>query len=266
MIWLPRKKIVVPRRRQRGNLVIFQAEGQDPFFNDVTQLMSGGEAPNGATSISSTVGPTLNRQQASGGIAEVSNEQTLFGSNSLKVFDDTGLVNAEFVTPGYFAGGHFDGDFTIEWHIYIPGPQAWSFRDILQMWDFPDREWRIQMTCNDNNFRYALQISQFGSDSLLGAQQLWTIGNHPTGGLQNQWHYCAVQREGNDFYFHADGFEVGVGENSSAPIFDGSSGPTLFRVGPPNENMYVTNIRITNGVARYGSGDYSPPTEAYPTF
>lgn len=266
MILRPRKKLITPRRLQRGNIVIHTEA--DPLFSQVTLQLSAEETAANNQIITPTVGATFTAHEASGGIAKVDSARFKYGSQSLLIDDEAGLMKAYWDTAADFPGGYFDADFTVEFDIYFAELNG-AGRDIIGSWTFTEREWVLAINANSvGDFRTTMQYSGTGSNNLLGNQELWAVGNHPTGGALNTWHHIAFQREGNNWFTHADGFQVGSTRVSATAMNEGTG---VFEIGGsqtsgPASEISVDNIRFTKGTARYGAGDFTPPSESFPEF
>lgn len=267
MIWQPRKKIITSRYHQRGNIVSPIIPGQDPLFGNVTLLMDCEETFNGAQVIAPTVGPTFTAFEADGAIAEVSDARFKFGAQSLFMDDLAGLDDAHWQTSAHFLGASMvAGDFTVEFHVYLAEANGTS-RDMIGTWVGPNREWVYLINAQiEGDFRSTMQASTTGSNLFLGNQELWTVGNHPTGGMWGVWYHIAFTREGNNWFTHVDGFQVGSTRVNASTIFTGTEDFDIGGRSGPASEINIDNIRITKGAARYSPGDFSPPTEAYPAF
>jgi len=269
VIWLPRKKIITSRHRQRGNIVVTVVPPPpDPLFGAVTFLMDCEETVFDSQVITPTVGPEMTALEASGGIAKISNAEAKFGTQSMLADDTAGLPKAEWHSAAHFAGAHFPGDFTVEFH-YFPTEANATGRNTIGVYAFPQREWLVAINNNTpGDFRTTMLYSDDGTTQELGFQELWNAGNHPTGGALNTWAHIAMSRQGNNWFTHADGFQVGSTRVSSTPMFQGTSDFQIGGAGGsgPDSTIYIDNVRITKGVSRYSPGDFTPPDAPYSSF
>jgi hypothetical protein len=87
----------------------------------------------------------------------------------------------------------------------------------------------------------------------------------------NAWRFVSVSRSGATTYVHVNGILAGSGSDSFAyNSASNTNGSTAFigRDGNPstpnNFLGYMDEVRITKGVARYGSSNYSVPAAPFP--
>ena len=208
-------------------------------------------------------GVTFDAVAASGGVAEVVNDQDgPFGEQWIRVDDFPGLTNANYqYDPGVsvFDAIDFQGDdWTIEFHFRSPEANG-TLRDVLGAWEFTERLWQIQITTQTpGDFRSAFSWSTTGSNNAGGSQQLWGVGALDT------WYHLAIVREGTDIRFYVDGTQYGVGETPGAAVFN--SGSSRFVIGGSfnggSFESHIANLRITKGVARY-SANFTAPAVPY---
>jgi hypothetical protein len=84
---------------------------------------------------------------------------------------------------------------------------------------------------------------------------------------QNTWYHVAAQYDGTTRRIFVDGVQVATDTTTalSVPV-----STTIIRVGANGTGApeafigYIDDLRITNGVARYTSAGFTPPTEPYP--
>lgn len=176
-----------------------------------------------------------------------------FGGSSL-LFVATSLDRWETSDSADFAFG--TGDFTIEAWVYPTG--AGAYRRILS-----------QQTGGTN--LWVFRQSNVNKLELIAITSSTTIVNlnSSTSLSASAWNFCSWTRSGNNHYGHLNGIMEASTSNASAMpdasqlvmlgcYFDGSlSEFWQGNIGP---------FRITKGVARYGSGNYTPPTGPFPAF
>lgn len=81
----------------------------------------------------------------------------------------------------------------------------------------------------------------------------------------NTWQHFAFYRSGTTFFFALGGVVQNLGTSAttalatSFPLFIGSTGDPTWTM-----NGFVASIRVTKGVARYGAGNFTPPTLPLP--
>lgn len=263
-MFLPSKKIITSRYKQRGNIVIRVLPGQDPFFGQVVLLLDAEEAGAGSKSISPTVGPTFDAVEASGGVSEVSTTEAKFGTRSLRSNDTTGLTKAYWEAAAASADfGFGTGDFTIEYHVFFLAQRTNTF--YFAIWDFgTDRAWAISLDSqNAGDYRTNMLYSTNGTNSLGGLQKGWGAG------ALNTWFHVAHCRDGNNLRHFADGVQAGATDDVTGADFHTSTTIPLILQGGRNDGFqvqsFVDNIRITKGAARY-TAPFTPPDAEYPDF
>jgi len=85
-----------------------------------------------------------------------------------------------------------------------------------------------------------------------------------------EWHHLAVVSDGTDYDLYIDGTRVANNIGAATTIVDSDT----FMIGAEYDgsaalgnyfNGYIDDFRITNGVARYSGGSFTPPTTAHLT-
>lgn len=217
--------------------VEFIGGGGDPNFANV-ELLLRGIGSNGSTTFTdeSSNGYTVTPS----GDAQISTAQGL-GESSSMLFDGSGDYLTISVTGGL--GGH--SDWTIEWFGRYIAKQGYIFNSRTSGTgsDGCDIAWNAGCSTAGNAF-----LSGIGSGSI---------------NIDTDYHF-AVTREGNTYRNYLDGAKMNE-NNSSDFDFTG----TDFKVGgSPHGNVEYSNaylkVRVTVGVARYGSANFTPPT-SFPT-
>ena len=196
------------------------------------------------------------------------------GSQHPVKFEGDTKLNA---TEGKFSGSfYFDGSGD---YLSVPDSEDWNFGS----GDFTIDGW-IKVKDNTDYFAIYtwyessstfttfwynkdgpyLQFMQkeSGSNTIFLSSDSWTPTN-------NEWYHVSVVKEGNDYYFHVDGENIGSGNDNSAisdlsgNVYIGARSPTEYTA-----NGYIDELRISKGIARWNSNftpDTSPYSGQYPT-
>lgn len=189
---------------------------------------------------------------AANGVAQIDTSRTLFGAS-------TALLNG---TTSYWASANsasYDigsNPFTIEAWVYPTGDPS-PETTVLGKWGPSDYSFFFGRSTGGSGRKIAF----YKNTSNVGS---FHAGN--TTIVANVWTFISVSKlAGGTTYFHHNGVQDGsfsvssidstamsqcVGGLSSGAFFGGSIGP----------------CRMTIGVARYGSGNYTPPKGPFPTF
>lgn len=235
-----------------ANRIISSAGDGDPYFSNVVALLHM-DGSNLDTSIVDVTGRAWSR---TGTGTFLSNEQTKFGTTSLK--------NTNYSSDFNTAAGILTGTdlFTIEGWFYLLGPAFYG-----------------------GNYRANTLIAQSpgGAHGGFGLEidpsgKLWMdfrAGNAGDGGVggtttvsYNQWYFFAISWDGTTHR----GFLNGNMEYSVAKSFGWKNTGAPFRLGRMTEtpsdweraiNGYLDEIRVTTGVARY-TANFTPPTAPFP--
>lgn len=199
----------------------------DPYWNNVTRLYSfSGET---ITDLSLTGSdPTLVND-----VQIVSNQSPFSGSQSAYFNGTTSYIEIPTINL------NSSEDFTVEFWMY---PEISTIHTILiqNNYNFVGHN-RIII---DNFNRFVVADNNFGPIVALGG-----------------WHHLAFVRNNNN----ETGYVDGVGYTY------GSAGARSYgRIGNVDSGYWfvkgwLSNMRITSGIARYTS-DFTPPTEPFPTF
>ena len=212
----------------------------DPYFSDVSLLLPM-DGTNGSTTITDAsdndVTVTVN------GGAQISTAQSKYGGSSLYLQRSV----SSSITWTETAFG--TNDFTVEFWLRVS--------------DFSARQTVFQYGSSGNQFNYWIDTS--GNLWLFSEQSPFGMSE---GNLQtlstNTWYYIAVCLDGNTVRPFVDGVA------KSTTIWNNSFSATNFSVGGKIGGTeyvegYVDDLRITNGVARYTAGTFTPPAAAFPT-
>jgi hypothetical protein len=221
----------------------------DGDFADVSLLLKG-EGTNGSTTILDS-SSNSNSVTANNG-AQISTAQAKFGSSSIEFLSsaNTGLS----VSPNTdFQFG--TGDWTVE---------AWIYQRSLSSYS---TLFEVGNHANSDSF-----IITTGSNGLLVYSGAFY--NAPTTGTitTNQWQFVTVSRQGNFLYFSIDGTvdtPVAFSRNLTSTSTVSIGYPYGFAPTATNPDYqfdgYISNFRITKGVARY-TENFDVPTAPFPIY
>lgn len=134
--------------------------------------------------------------------------------------------------------------------------------------DFTFEFWYKQAISNDSGMVWSLgsQYYHNGTQYRYAGVFVTTTGMTQAIEAPIEWHHYAVARTGTSHFCYKDGTYL-------TTLTSGTDlGVNTLNLGRyvTNNNLYwdgyISNIRLTNGVARYtGTGGFTPPTEAFPT-
>lgn len=201
----------------------------DPYWDKVVVLLSGNDLldAKGHTVINT------------GGVS-VSSTQKKYGSSSIR-FDGT----AKWLSIQAQADFAYSGDYTVE---------AWVNLD--------------SVSGNNPIFSYSAttQLLQVQGPTPVyyvnGISSGWS-GNAGTM-VAGKWHHIAGVKSGNVCTFYLDGVAVGVTSTHAEALGSITEDIQFGRSGGTYMSGYVSDFRITKGVARY-TANFIPPTSALPT-
>jgi hypothetical protein len=205
----------------------------DPYFANVSLLLHG-NGGNGSTVITDFSGSP--KTLAAAGNAQISTAQSKFGGSSI-AFDGVGDAVSITPLPSFNFGG---SSFTIEFWIY---PIAWT--------SFPAFIMFMSGAVNIDVVTTTLRATVTGGPGLAATAPSF-----------NSWSHIALVRNGNNFALYINGSSV-ASETSSVTLVQPSQF-TLNRSGFESQ-IYLDEVRITNGVARY-TASFTPPTAPFPDF
>lgn len=214
----------------------------DPFFNNVSLLLH----CDGEQGSSQVIDSSKYQHQFSATNVYHSNENIVFGSNTLKFIDN----NSQVFTPANDGFNFGTGDFTIE---LIANPKYYSYQALMSNGG-PDGNKGFMLSLTDYGY-YRFQV--LGSPSF----NLQTQAYYPI----NKNTHIVVERYAGTVRIYADGQIVQEGIFTS----NISSDARLFIGYYENyyayfyRNAFISELRITKGVARY-KGAFQPPTEKHP--
>ena len=225
----------------------------DPDFNNVSLLLSG-EGANGSTTILDSSNNNFSVSAADN--AQIINTvETPFSpavpSDGVLAFDGTG----DYLTVPDNNNFEFGSDdFTIEYWAYfnnladqvnvVKRDRTSNIYTPFFIGPFPSGELRFYSSSNNSSWDIA-------SDA--------RFGNLTT----NTWYHIAVVRNGSGFTGYVDGIGTFL-VTSSASLLNNSD-PVVVGSDTNNTsgfNGYISNLRITKGVARY-TANFTPPTQPF---
>lgn len=228
-----------------------QAPATDPYWAYVTLLL-GGQGTNGSTTFTDSSNSNLTASiSARNADAYISTAQYKFGTSSI-LFNNanTGLL----VANSSFAS--FSGDFTIEgWYYCLDTNIVNNYSCIFGQYFVGN--WQIQIGAPSGSSTFGIYCN--------GAPGWQTVSYSMP---NNSWVFLSITRSGSTIYFHGNGVYLGSATYSGTiPMSAGSGGGVgaLANYWLSGYYGYLQQFRITNGIARYTSSDYSVPTAAFPT-
>lgn len=229
----------------------------DPSFSSVV-LLVGGNGVDASTSF--TDESSFAHALTANGNAQVDTAQSVFGGASI-LLDGSG----DWVSAGDSA--HWDmgsGEFTVEGFVMFASGTA-ADRAIVGQWDVFDPAFGVSTTsggrfdfsvydpavglrrANANFVTAANTWYYFCGQRILGSPDTVSLHTGVPGGTATQ---LASQTIVNGHALGNSGEQMRIG------AFGGSSRQYL--------NGWVDEVRVTKGVARYGTGSFSVPTAAFP--
>ena len=221
---------------------VFSGGSADPYFSSVSLLLPFNGTDGSTTIIDQSVN-ALN--PASIVNATIATAQSKFGSSSAALLGN-GLIT---YTPQSLL--QFDGDFTLELHVY-------TLNNLDQV---------IGSSSSDGN----TQIFRVNESGYVGHLSFYLNGSQvfeatAAGITNNTWHHLAICRSGTSTRMFANGQQVGATNTTWAGTFRFDVIGAFFFGGSIygyRFNGYLDNIRVTKGIARYTS-NFTPPTAPFP--
>ena len=216
----------------------------DADFSNVSILLLG-EGANGSTTITDSSGSP--KTVTAVGNAQISTAQSKFGGSSIE-FDGAGDYLS--VSSSDFAFG--TADFTVEFWGYAAAPH---------------QDYRALVTSRPSatNAADAFHLGVRASGILILYSNTYSIQSSANAMPVNAWCHIALVRLNGSAAIYANGVSVGTGN------FTNNVTRTLVGVGdfPSNQSEpfdgYISNLRITKGVARY-TENFDVPTAPFPIY
>ena len=222
----------------------------DGDFADVSLLLKG-EGTNGSTTIVDSSSNNLSVTANNG--AQISTAQSKFGSSSIEFLSsaNTGLS----VSPNTdFQFG--TGDWTVEAWIYQKSLSQYA--TLFEVGNHLNLDSFVIITGTNNSNGLLVYSGAFYNAPTTG-----TINT-------NQWQFVTVSRSGNSLYFSVDGTvdtPVSFSRNLTSTTTVSVGYPYGFVPSANNSGFrfdgYISNLRITKGVARY-TENFDVPTAPFP--
>lgn len=223
----------------------------DASFASVSLLLHC-DGSNGSTTITDS-SPTPKTVTCYGG-AELSTTSPKIGSASLSFTS----ASSSYATVSHASDFNFgSGNFTIEFWYY---PISQSTYSAILVGDEPDKPLCFFHGPGNNSGNPMVAIGPSGSAWFSNASSL-SFGAVTA----NTWVHLALVREGDTFRAFKDGVQVSTGSTDSPGQSVGDI--SAFTIGRNSASFYMSaridELRITKGVARYGSGGFSVQTAAF---
>lgn len=175
----------------------------------------------------------------------------------------------DYLTIPIVTGGPIDiglGDFTIEFYMYT--------NDLTQ----PRGLFSIAIAAVPTSSPISINMGQAGSGTLNTDCFNSTSGPGTSAMIVNQWNLVTLSVSGTDGFLFVNGTSLGGGHS----LFDGITsrgafvdalvaiGALVFGAGVPQADSfyqgYISNVRITKGIARYISEPFSVPQTPFPNY
>lgn len=247
-----------------GFMGLFAPVSCDPHDDGILLTFDG--QPNGSTTI--TDYSNYHNVITCNGTAAISTAQAMFGSGSLFIDGD----NSNNISTPLTSGSGLDilsqasGDFTIEGWLYIPTSVNASV-------GYSSNIISLTAVSGFNEFFIYCTPRQFPGHTFFAL-----VTNIPSwqgcGGqlaspiTLDAWHHFCIQRISTKGNMYIDGVLV-VGNNSdwsaAYSVLSNSKLTMGFQPGYSGNTapVYLDEIRITKGVARYASSGFVPPTDMF---
>jgi hypothetical protein len=214
--------------------------GSDPYFANVVLLLHGNGTNGGTTFIDSS---SYNRSPDIITNVTTSNEQTLFGQNTIKSINGQSGGGSE-LTYGVSVDFAGSDNYTLEYWIYIGSQVSQPY--------FMAKDATVYFTYSGGS----LMETNWGSASSAFVNP-------------NSWNYIAISRNGNgsnNFNFYLNGNRT---EQLSGGFFYPDPRPFgITNVPTRNDlesfNGYLAEIRYTQGVGRYTTATIPVPSAPWP--
>ncbi|MDE2098511.1 MAG: LamG domain-containing protein [Patescibacteria group bacterium] len=252
---------LVASAQSTATFSIYEGTG-DPYWNSVSMLMPF-DGPNGSTNF---VDESHGRAFTATAGAAISTTEAEFGGSSLYL-------------PGCVNGGPFPGvatpvdasldlyngsnSFTVELWVYVPaGLPSGANAYVLSL-------------TTASAYIAALRITNTGQFSWLQSTGYALSSGSFTPVTPGAWHHVAIvmDRTAGWQYVAVDGTLIVNQPASDAPNVAATTltigcSPIVAALESPNTQMpvYIDEVRITKGVARYPRGNFTPPTAPFADF
>lgn len=231
----------------------------DPYWNtNKTVLLAHCEGANGSTTL--TDSSTFGRTSTAVGNAQITTALYKYGS-ACAAFDGSGDY---FTFPNSTDWNFGSGDYTVELFAkWTTLPSSGNYGGLIGRFD----------TTGNNRCWFLYSYNTAGTYSIgfethsAGTASPYVLCSTNTTITTGVWYHIAACRYGSTIRLFIDGVQVattGAGDvySGSIPLYVGVIGPNY--TSPGSINGYIDNIRITKGLARYKTAQFTVPTEAYP--
>ena len=225
----------------------------DPFFSSVVLLAVNDNKPDGTTVFAdqSTSAKTL----TANGQAQYDTAQAPTGMTSSMLLDGTGDYLSSLDSIDWTMAA---GDFTVEWMIRFNGVVSSQFSAFNQdAGSSPNRGWGWYRN------GAASAISWYTPDGSSVVQK--TLDNWSPAG--DTWYHYAVCRNGNNLRHFVDGVQVGANADVTGASYADVTASFVIGAWPGlggfGLNGWISNFRLTKGVARYTAA-FTPPSLPLP--
>lgn len=223
----------------------------DPDFGSIV-FLSGWEGTDGSTASFTEESPSGHTFTIPGGGVEITSDQKKFGNTSFKGFNTAGGEVAD--SPDLDISLANTDAFTIEYWSRQPSRNTQS--QPLNRFTVGN-QWAFQVR-HDATGAVVFFWSTSGSDVLsltaagaVGAVDTWT-------------HYCIEKNTSGKLRIYVDG-TMEASDTPADSTIHASSAALFINQAGASEEMFMDELRITRGVARYDSdAGFTVPTAAFP--
>ena len=217
----------------------------DPYWSSVVLLAVNDNKADTTTSFDDQ--SNSNHTLTAAGNAQYDTAQAPTGMTSSGLFDGTG----DYVTAP--ANGDFTfgtGDLTIEMMVRLNSDGAFG---VLSAGKSAPHNWLLLVRADINTLRFV------ANDAAVVLDQTWSPSTAT-------WYHIAFVRSGNNWYHFVDGVQLGTTLTNSATIQTNNQTVAIgaFNDGANAYDGWISNLRVTKGVARY-TANFTPPSLPLPT-
>lgn len=182
------------------------------------------------------------------GSAQVSSAQAKYGTTALSSPNSTSYLNGRFNQSMVFG----TGDFTIEAWVYSVATSA-AYTCITSS--------RDGIASNANAVFFGLkpttnQLTFYTSSEIIGTSTAVSTGT---------WTHVALVRNAGATAIYINGTSVGTATFTTSLTGTGMSVGNEYNGASGSGGIYIDDLRITKGVARY-TANFTPPTAALPVY
>jgi len=208
----------------------------------------------------------------------VANTKLLLSTTNAGIIDNAMMNNLETVgnaqistAVSKFGGGSMAFDGSGDW-LVAPSNAMFNMGTgnfTIECWAYPQTQVQTYPALFNLTGTADLSVAYNHGDGTANSFSMLTGGTRTSASVTssvNAWYHIAIVRNGTTVTLYIDGTSRATTTNSSTlggttctiGVYGTAFGTTAFK-------GYIDDLRITNGYARYTS-NFTPPTEAFPTF